>query len=314
MSGSATTDLQGRSDDLDHTYSRRSVLEESDIGPQPTSASSGARLKVLAFSAAGWALALAGIWGLVGSSVAVAQPQPVRFLPMAQLKSGLYFSGKDVQALQADEFANPAQLWLSQGAAMWRRASVANGQSCFSCHGDVARLQGVATRYPAIETASGRLFNLEDRINHCTTRHQQTPPLAPESDALLGLTLLVTQASKGLPLRVDIGGATLPHWQAGAALFARRQGQLNLSCAQCHDQNFGQRLYTDPLSQGQPNGYPVYRLEWQKTGSLERRLRSCFAGIRAEIPPWGALEMRQLALYLMWRGEGLPIEVPAVRK
>jgi sulfur-oxidizing protein SoxA len=97
-------------------------------------------------------------------------------------------------------------------------------------------------------------------------------------------------------------------------LYAQRQGQMNLSCAQCHDQNYGQRLYTDLLSQGQPNGYPVYRLEWQKPGSLERRLRSCYAGIRAETPPWGALEMRQLALYLMWRGEGLPIEVPAVRK
>jgi sulfur-oxidizing protein SoxA len=175
-------------------------------------------------------------------------------------------------------------------------------------------MKGVATRYPAIDAASGRLFNLEDRINQCTTRHQQAAALTPESDALLGLSLLVTQASKGMPLRVDIGGSARGHWQAGAALFSQRQGQMNLSCAQCHDQNFGQRLYTDPLSQGQPNGYPVYRLEWQKPGSLERRLRSCYAGIRAETPPWGALEMRQLALYLMWRGEGLPIEVPAVRK
>ena len=49
-------------------------------------------------------------------------------------------------------------------------------------------------------------------------------------------------------------------------------------------------------------------------GSLERRLRSCFVGVRAEPPVWGALESRQLALYLMWRGEGLPLEVPAVRK
>ena len=249
-----------------------------------------------------------------GLQAAMAQPGPARALPLSQLKSGLHFSGQDVQALQADEFANPSQLWLSQGAALWKRASAANGKSCFSCHGDVASLKGVATRYPAIDTASGHLFNLEDRINHCTTRHQQAPAWAPESDALLGLTLLVTQTSKGLPLRVDIGGAAQSHWQAGAALFNRRQGQLNLSCAQCHDQSFGQRLYTDPLSQGQPNAYPVYRLEWQKTGSLERRLRSCYAGIRAEIPPWGATEMRQMALYLMWRGEGLPVEAPAVRK
>ena len=266
----------------------------------------------LSFWLAFMVLVLCGVTGLATAQTLV---PTTRSLPLSQLKSGLHFAGQDVQALQADEFANPAQLWLSQGAQAWRLPSAANGKSCASCHGeDVGKMKGVATRYPAIDVASGRLFNLEDRINQCTTRHQQAPALAPESDALLGLSLLVTQASKGMPLQVDIGGAARAHWQTGSALFTQRQGQMNLSCAQCHDQNFGQRLYTDPLSQGQPNGYPVFRLEWQKPGSLERRLRSCYSGIRAETPPWGAVEMRQLALYLTWRGEGLPIEVPAVRK
>lgn len=255
------------------------------------------------------------LWAGWGHAAAQTAVPPARSLPLSQLKSGLHYSGQDVKALQSDEFANPAQLWLSQGLQAWGQASAVNGKSCASCHGTASgSMKGVATRYPAIDAASGRLFNLEDRINQCTTRHQQAATLQPESNTLLGLTLLVTQASKGMPLRVDIGGAAHGHWQAGATLFSQRQGQMNLSCAQCHDQNFGQRLYTDLLSQGQPNGYPVYRLEWQKPGSLERRLRSCYAGIRAETPPWGALEMRQLALYLMWRGEGLPIEVPAVRK
>eukprot|EP01030_Chromulinospumella_sphaerica_P001142 gene1142-1117_t len=227
-----------------------------------------------------------GVKGSLRQILPTPEP-PARSLPLSQIKSGLHYSGKDVQALQADEFANPAQLWLSQGAQAWAQPSAANGKSCVSCHGAVATsMKGVATRYPAIDAASGRLFNLEDRINQCTTRHQQAAAMPPESDALLGLSLLVTQASKGMPLSVDIGGAARGHWQAGATLFSQRQ----------------------------PNGYPVYRLEWQKPGSLERRLRSCYAGIRAEVPPWGALEMRQLALYLMWRGEGLPIEVPAVRK
>jgi sulfur-oxidizing protein SoxA len=239
----------------------------------------------------------------------------LRSLPLAQVKSGLYFSGKDVQALQADAFGNPAQFWLGMGEQLWRQPSPANGQSCLSCHGEaMTHMRGVATRYPTVDKHSGRLMNVEDRINQCITEKQKRPALTPESDALLGLTLLLAQASKDLPLQVSISGDAKAHWQKGAALFNQRQGQLNLSCAQCHDQNFGQRLYVDPLSQGHPNGYPVYRLEWQKLGSLERRLRSCYSGIRAELPPWGALEMRQLALYLMWRGEGLPIEVPAVRK
>ena len=238
-----------------------------------------------------------------------------RTLPLSQVRSGLHFSGKDVQALQTDEFGNPAQFWLSMGEQLWRQPSQANGKSCLSCHGEaITSMRGVAARYPSVDQRSGRLMNVEDRINQCTTQNQQRTALQPESDALLGLTLLVAQASKGLPLQVNITGAAKPHWQKGVALFNQRQGQLNLSCAQCHDQHFGQRLYVDPLSQGQPNGYPLYRLEWQKLGSLERRLRSCYSGIRAELPLWGAPEMRQLALYLMWRGEGLPLEVPAVRK
>ncbi len=249
-----------------------------------------------------------------------AQPTPpTRALPLSQLQSGLHFSGKDVQALQADAFANPAQLWLGLGETLWRQTGDGKGNgkgpSCFSCHGEASQsMKGVATRYPAIDARNGRLMNVEDRINQCTTQRQKKLSLEPESDAMLSLTLLVAQASQGQPLHVNITGAAKQHWQKGAALFNQRQGQLNLSCAQCHDQNFSQRLYVDPLSQGQPNGYPVYRLEWQKLGSLERRLRSCYSGIRAELPPWGATEMRQLALYLMWRGEGLAIEVPAVRK
>jgi sulfur-oxidizing protein SoxA len=131
---------------------------------------------------------------------------------------------------------------------------------------------------------------------------------------LLALSLYVTQASAGMALQVDISGAALAHWQQGERLFMQRRGQLNLACTHCHDQNHGKRFYTDLLSQGQPNGYPLFRMEWQKVGSLERRLRSCLVGVRAQVPPWGALEMRQLALYLGWRGQGLAIEAPAVRK
>lgn len=236
-----------------------------------------------------------------------------RVLPLEQLRSGLHFAGSDVRSLQADEFGNPGQLWLARGEQRWSQVSGAAGKSCVSCHGPVAQsMRGVAARYPAVDVRSGRLMNLEDRIRQCRQHHQQGPELAFESDDLLALSLYVTQASAGLPLSVQ--APDIEHLRAGERLFMQRRGQLNLACTHCHDQNFGRRLYTDALSQGHPNGYPLYRLEWQKLGSLERRLRSCLVGVRAELPDWGALPMRQLALYLGWRAEGLPIEAPAVRK
>jgi L-cysteine S-thiosulfotransferase len=237
-----------------------------------------------------------------------------RSLPLHQLRSGLHFAGEDVKALQQDAGANPAQLWLEQGRQRWATAPAPDQRACANCHGALSQMKGVALKFPRVQAATGRLVNLDDQVQHCQSQHQNATPAAYESDALLALTMAITEASNGLPLQTALTPELQPHWQQGEELFKRRQGQLNLSCANCHDQHWGRRLFTDTLSQGQPNGYPLYRLEWQQPGSLERRLRSCLAGIRAEVPAWGNLGLRQLSLYLMWRGQGLPVEVPAVRK
>jgi sulfur-oxidizing protein SoxA len=81
-----------------------------------------------------------------------------------------------------------------------------------------------------------------------------------------------------------------------------------------HDENWGKRLRGDVISQGQSHGWPAYRLEWQTMGSLHRRLRACSLGVRAEVLDYGAREYLALELYLAWRGEGLPMESPGVRR
>lgn len=237
-----------------------------------------------------------------------------RLLPLDRVQSGLSFAGRDVKAMQADAAANPAQLWLAQGRSLWDAPAGQAQRSCSSCHGEPSRLKGAAVRYPRLQAGTGRLINLEDQVRHCVAERQQATPPAFESDELLALTALVTQASEGLPLQAGTDPGLQRHLQAGAALYRQRQGQLNLACTHCHDQHWGQRFYTDLLSQGQPNAYPLYRLEWQRMGSLERRLRSCYTGVRAEPPAFGDLALRQLSLYLNWRGQGLPVEMPAVRK
>ena len=115
-------------------------------------------------------------------------------------------------------------------------------------------------------------------------------------------------------MAVAIDGPARKHFESGERAYRERRGQLNLSCAQCHDANWGRKLGPETLSQGQPNAYPVYRLEWQTLGSLQRRFRSCLSGIRAEMLPYGAPEYLDLELYLAWRAAGLPIETPGVRR
>ena len=91
-------------------------------------------------------------------------------------------------------------------------------------------------------------------------------------------------------------------------------GTISLSCHQCHDENWGKRLRGDTISQGHGNGFPAYRLEWQTLGSLQRRIRDCDAGVRAEPKAFGDPTYIDLELYLSTRASGLNLESPAIRR
>jgi L-cysteine S-thiosulfotransferase len=238
-----------------------------------------------------------------------------RAIPLDQLRSGSTFLSGDLRALQNDEFANPALLWVERGEKLWREPAGSAGKACASCHRDAASsMRGVAARYPRIDAASGRLMNLEARINDCRTARMGAEPFRYESEEMLGITAYVANQSRGMPIAADIGGAARAHYDAGRAFYYQRRGQMNLSCAHCHEANWGKRLFAETISQGQPNAYPAYRLEWQTMGSLERRLRACLSGVRAEMLPYGDPVYRDLELFLAWRGQGLPIETPGVRR
>ena len=131
--------------------------------------------------------------------------------------------------------------------------------------------------------------------------------------ALVALEAAVAHASRGLPMAPP-DDARLQPWRArGQAVWQQRVGQLDLSCAQCHDDRAGRRLGGSLIPPGHTAGYPTYRLEWQALGTLQRRIRNCNTGVRAE--PWlpGSDELRALEVYMAWRDRGWPVEAPAVR-
>ena len=234
-------------------------------------------------------------------------------IPVSERKSGYDFMGPDTRAMQDDDTTNPGMLWVLDGEALWKRKAGTANKSCADCHGDAGTsMKGVAARYPAFDTAAGRPIDLEQRINTCRADRQQATPLPFEGKELLGLTAYIGRQSRGMPIEVA-EDETKPFIEAGRELFNRRQGQLNLSCAQCHDDNWGQKLAGAPVPQGHATGYPLYRLEWQSLGSLQRRLRNCIVGMRAEAYAFGAPEFVDLELYLMWRARGMKVETPAVR-
>lgn len=235
-------------------------------------------------------------------------------LDPAGITSGRAFLQADTQALQDDDFSNPGFLWVDRGERLFHEA--ADGRkACADCHEGAERsLDGVAAHYPKVDARSGKLVNLEARINLCRQRHQDLPPLAYESDDLLGLTAYVAWLARGEPVSVDISGAAARYYEEGRRYFFLRKGQFNLACSQCHNEHWGERLRGDTISQGHGNAFPAYRLEWQDFGSLHRRLRDCDAGIRAEPLEPGSETYMAVELYLAERAKGLVMESPGVRR
>jgi sulfur-oxidizing protein SoxA len=236
-------------------------------------------------------------------------------------RSGYWYARPDTRAIQDDEFANPGYIWMERGRDEWARTDGAAGKSCQSCHGDAAEsMRGVGATYPKVDE-TGRLINLRQRINRCRVEHMEAEPLAPrrleneiESEPLLALEIHIRAQSAGMPVDVATDGPAAPFYERGRALYHKRIGQMDLACTMCHDQRTGHYLRAEHISQGQINNFPAYILRWDSLASSHRRFQFCNDQARAEPLPIDSDDYNALELYVAARGNGLPVEVPAVRR
>ena len=228
-------------------------------------------------------------------------------------KSGFDFMRPATQALQKDDTQNPAMLWVKDGHAIWAQLDGAAKKSCADCHGELNRMRGVATRYPQHSREAKRVINLSQQINQCRTSQQQAKAWRAEDASLLGLEAAIAMESRGQPVAPPSQPQLADAQKRGEALFNQRIGQIDLSCRDCHESLAGKRLGGNTIPQAHPTGYPIYRLEWQAVGSLQRRLRNCMTAVRSEPYPYGATELVDLEAYLAKRAVGMKLESPGVR-
>jgi sulfur-oxidizing protein SoxA len=216
--------------------------------------------------------------------------------------------------MQDDDIMNPAMAWVDQGEDLWSTVDGESGKACESCHNDAAdSMNTVGTRYPVFENSTGKMMSIEQRINQCRVERMKAAPFKWESDQMLGMTTYVRHQSRGKPMNVSIDGPAAPLFEKGKASYFKRRGLLDMACSNCHVDNAGITIRANLLSQGQSNGFPAFRMKWQKPGSLHRRFRGCNVNIRAQPYGYGSDEYTNLELYLAWKGQGLPVETPAVR-
>ncbi len=241
---------------------------------------------------------------LVGASCALAQTD--------RRQSAYSIMSQQNQLMQDDLTINPAMFWVMEGQVLWSKKDTPETKTCFACHGDGAQsMKGKAAKFPKL--VEGRLMTLEGQINHCRVNRQGLSALAYESSPMLSLSSFVSAQSRGTPIQIDQTPLMMQYIEKGKNLYFKRLGQLNLSCAPCHDDRAGKKFGGVTIPQGHPTGYPIYRIEWQAVGSLQRRLRNCMAGVRAERYAFGSEELNVLEAYLMTRANGMTIETPGVR-
>ena len=229
--------------------------------------------------------------------------------------SGNAFLPSGLLKMQADVANSPVTLWLDKGRLLWSDSSA--GPSCQSCHGPVESLKTSAPSFPRLTPDSQRLINLEDQISSCRSRSGRTDIKAEDDDGL-ALSALLNESAKGLAISVAAPPGQSNEWQAhlerGAKLFNTRLGRINLACVHCHEQNVGKQMRADVISPANPTGFPIFRMSWQRLGSVERRLRACYSGVQAELPAPGDPVLRELELYLKVRASGMPLDGPSIRR
>ena len=236
--------------------------------------------------------------------------------PFDEVISGWHYRTEETRALEADTFQNPGMLDVERGEAIWNTVEGTEGKSCASCHGNAAdSMRGVAVSYPKWDGDANRPINIELQINKCRTENMGAEPYAFDKDGQKPLTAFIKHQSLGMTMAVDLSQGDLQEWwERGKDYYYTRFGQLNLSCASCHEQNSGMYIRADHLSQGQVNGFPTYRLKNAGLVSLHNRFRGCLRDTRAEFPAAFSDELMALEVYVTWRGTGLSIETPAVRQ
>ena len=234
-------------------------------------------------------------------------------LPFDTVYSGWRFRSDETQALAQDDFENPAMVAVDYALEIWETAAGSSQKSCADCHGDVESFEGLRANMPRWNDAAGEPWTLEDWINWSITEHQGAEKWKWESPEMLAMTALVGLQSRGMPMTVQTDGPMAEWVERGKELYYTRVGQLDMSCNQCHEDNYGNMIRADHLSQGNVNGFPTYRFKWQGLGSLHRRFSGCMKNIRAQPYKRGSDEFTALEIYLVSRGAGLSIETPAVR-
>ncbi|MEN8833135.1 MAG: sulfur oxidation c-type cytochrome SoxA [Pacificibacter sp.] len=230
-----------------------------------------------------------------------------------EILSGWRFRSDETQAMQLDDFDNPGMLGAEEGLAQFETVMGTQEKSCADCHDGPESLSTVRATYPKWNEGAGEVRTMQMQINDCLTNQMGAEAEKYDSTKMINFEAMLAMVARGTPVNVAIDGPAQSTWEQGKEMYYARTGQLELSCANCHEDNYGNMIRADHLSQGQINGFPTYRLKNAKLNGTHSRFKGCVRDTRAETYSPGSPEFVALELYVASRGNGLSVEGPSVR-
>jgi len=228
--------------------------------------------------------------------------------------SGWVFRKDETQEAQMDDFDNPGMIFVDIAMDAWNKVEGTADKSCASCHGAVEEsMAGVKATYPKWREDANAVRSIDMEINNCRTERMGAEAWNLTKGKMTAMNALITLQSRGMPVNVAIDGKASTMWERGKEMYYTKTGQLEMSCANCHEDHYDLYIRADHLSQGQINGFPVYRLKNAKLNSVHARFKGCVRDTRAQTYKPGSEDFLALELYVASRGNGLSVEGPSIR-
>jgi sulfur-oxidizing protein SoxA len=238
------------------------------------------------------------------------------------------------QMMKEDPWSNPAFLDADRGEALWTTARGPKKTTLEGC--DLGKGPGVVdgafAELPRYFKDADRVMDLETRLMWCMETLQgilradlvkRPHPAGGQPVKDLGaIATWVASKSTGAPFAAKLDHAREREMVAlGEALFVRRSGPFDFSCATCHADE-GKRIRLQALPQlAKPEEarkvvgeWPAYRVSSTHVMTMQHRLYDCYWQMRMPELELGSDVSVALTAYLVDKARGGEIAAPSIKR
>jgi sulfur-oxidizing protein SoxA len=225
---------------------------------------------------------------------------------------------------------NPAEFSEARGEDLWTTAAGPKQATLEQCDLGLGpgKVAGAYAKLPRYFSDTRQVQDLESRLVTCMislqglTREQATEGWYKADSRMEALVTYVAGKSRGVKIEAPSAHPEEQQLHAvGEALFFRRSGPLDFSCATCHSQldkrirlQEVRNLLISADAQAVITQWPAYRLSQGQVWSMQRRLMDCIRQMRWPEPDYLSEAVIALEVFLQKQADGGVMQAPGIKR